>query len=66
MSLSEEVGVEVEQGYAVKPGETVILRLRGKPSPEQFFRAGDYLAKASKKTGVFFLLLDESIEVVQP
>ena len=58
--------IEVLNPVALHPGDTVMLRptLRGMPAAWlSVMRA--QLAEAAQRTGVHFVLLDESLEVVE-
>jgi hypothetical protein len=56
----------VTEGRAYHRGDVVLLRIKGRASFDYMQQARAGLAQFTEKTGVEFLLLDESVEVVEP
>jgi len=57
---------EFSEAWTAKPGETVFLRLSEPISRDAFEMARSMLDQITERSGVFFVILDPRVEVVNP
>jgi len=58
--------VAVDQAWTVKRGETVLLRVKRRLTPEQMAFHRDQMETVAKSLGIHLVLLDADVEVVNP
>jgi len=54
------------EAWTVRPGETVLLRIKRSLSPDYMAYTREQLERLTERLGIHFVLLDAEVEVVNP